>query len=291
VARPSARLSLEHLEDRALPSASLLFDPVAGNLSILGDAVSSTVRESLSRTGFVDVAVDDQRHSGDPASAFFDPALAGATAATLTGIRFDGSFLSTGGTVKFNGSADQALDSGGQAFANLVHQAANGTVTLSLTGNDLAVNGSFTNSIGIFDANTQAVTVNALTTLAAGTRYLASSGNQSFADLFINSGTLTLGIGGTFAVTGDYTQASGATLEVVLGGTPASGQFSQMSVGGTATLNGTLKVTLANGYTPTTGDTFQIMTYGARSGDFTTGPAGFTRNYDDVNGILTLVAN
>ena len=61
--------------------------------------------------------------------------------------------------------------------------------------------------------------------------------------------------------------------------------------GGVATLNGTLTVTLANGYVPTSGDSFQIMTFASRSGDFTTGPAGFTRNYDDVNGILTLVAN
>jgi hypothetical protein len=81
---------LEPLEDRTLPSVSLLFDPAAGKLSLLGDATASTVREGVGGSGFIEVAVDGQVHSGDPASASFDPALAGATSATLTGIQFQG---------------------------------------------------------------------------------------------------------------------------------------------------------------------------------------------------------
>jgi hypothetical protein len=199
----------------------------------------------------------------------------------------DGSFDANGGTVSFNGTGGQSLNSGQQALANLVH---NGSGTLRLLDCDLLVTGNFTNSSGTFDGNGQAVTVWGLTTIADGTRYLGSSGNQYFG-AFTNNGTLTLGIGGTFTVTGDYTQGSAATLEVVLGGPPAGGLFSRMSVGGMATLTGTLKVTLVNGYVPTTGDSFPIMTFASRSGDFTTGPAAFSRNYDDVGGSLTLVAN
>jgi autotransporter-associated beta strand protein len=91
-----------------------------------------------------------------------------------------GSFLSTGGSVRFNGSVDQTLDSGGQAFANLVHQATNSTRTLRLTGNDLTVSGTLSNLMGAFDANTQAVTVQGLTTVDNTTSYLGSTGSQQF---------------------------------------------------------------------------------------------------------------
>jgi hypothetical protein len=66
------RLRLEHLEDRTLPSVSLLFDSAAGQLSLLGDAADNTIRQTLSSAGFLEVAVDGQQHSSDPKSAFFD---------------------------------------------------------------------------------------------------------------------------------------------------------------------------------------------------------------------------
>src|SRR6516164_9337549 len=81
------RPRLEHLEDRTLLSASLLFDS-AGNLSIFGDAADTTIRQTFSSTGFLEVAVDGQNHSSDPASAVFDQALAGASTSPLGGIQF-----------------------------------------------------------------------------------------------------------------------------------------------------------------------------------------------------------
>src|SRR5260370_5122800 len=91
--RPMARVRtfrprLEHLEDRTLLAASLLFDPSAGNLSILADAADTTIRQSFTSAGFLELAVDGQRHSSNPASAFFDQALAGASASTLAGVQF-----------------------------------------------------------------------------------------------------------------------------------------------------------------------------------------------------------
>jgi hypothetical protein len=78
------------LEDRTLLSASLHFDSAAGNLSILGDAADTTIRQTFSSTGFLEVAIDGQSHSSDPTSAFFDKALAGASANNMAGIRLDG---------------------------------------------------------------------------------------------------------------------------------------------------------------------------------------------------------
>jgi outer membrane autotransporter protein len=89
-------------------------------------------------------------------------------------------------------------------------------------------------------------------------------------------------------VTGDYTQGSGATLEFQLGGVGLSGQ---LNVTGNAALDGTLTLTPVNGYTPATGDAFQILTFGSRNGtDFANPPPGFDLNYDDVGGSLSVVA-
>jgi hypothetical protein len=84
------RLRLEHLEDRTLPSVSLLFDSAAGQLSLHGDGSDAIVRQTLSSAGFLEIAVDGQLHSGDPKSAFFDQALAGANAGNLAATRLDG---------------------------------------------------------------------------------------------------------------------------------------------------------------------------------------------------------
>src|SRR5262249_2471102 len=49
----------------------------------------STIRQTFSSAGFLEVAVDGKSHSSDAASAFFDQALAGASAGSLSGIHFD----------------------------------------------------------------------------------------------------------------------------------------------------------------------------------------------------------
>jgi hypothetical protein len=72
-----------------------------------------------------------------------------------------------------------------------------------------------------------------------------------------------------FTVNGNYTQDPAATLVVQLGDSPATGQFGQLHVTGQATLDGTLTVTLVNGFDPT-GYCFRILTFGSRSGDFAT---------------------
>jgi hypothetical protein len=121
------------LEDRTLLSASLLFDPAAGSLSILGDSADTTIRQSFNSAGFLEVAVDGQTHSSNPASPFFDQALAGAGAGTLTGIQFDG------------GSGHDTLVLAWDGFQNRP----TGDFTVSATGadvvsQDLAVAGDLT---------------------------------------------------------------------------------------------------------------------------------------------------
>src|SRR5262249_18449176 len=97
---------------------------------------------------------------------------------------------------------------------------------------------------------------------------------------FTNLGYLLLDFTSVLSVGGDYTQGSGATLEIQLGGL---GQFGQMAIAGNANLDGTLTLTPVNGYVPTTGDAFTILTFASRNGtDFANPPAGFDEVFDDV---------
>jgi len=108
-----------------------------------------------------------------------------------------------------------------------------------------------------------------------------------------NYGTLTVGSGtapGSLSITGNYTQDSAAVLNLVLDGTTAGTGYSQLAISGTATLDGTLNVSLASGYTPSSGNSFQLLTFGSSSGTFASinypsGPT-FTPSYN--SGDLTL---
>ncbi|MGO8899804.1 MAG: PEP-CTERM sorting domain-containing protein [Isosphaeraceae bacterium] len=86
----------------------------------------------------------------------------------------------------------------------------------------------------------------------------------------INSGTVHPGDGpGILTVTGNYTQNASGILDIVIGGrTPGSG-YSVLSVTGSALLGGMLDVSLVNGFSPVTDDTFVILTSGGLSGVFT----------------------
>lgn len=83
---------------------------------------------------------------------------------------------------------------------------------------------------------------------------------------------------GTIDITGAYQQiGSSGRYEVEIGGT-APGTFDRTVVAGPVSLSGTLAVTFVNGYTPAAGDTFEIMTFPSRSGDFATMTGGALGN-------------
>lgn len=88
-------------------------------------------------------------------------------------------------------------------------------------------------------------------------------------NLVNSAGTVTPGISpGILAVSGDYTQNSSSTLAIELGGTKLGSQHDQLDVSGTATLGGTLAVSLINSFTPTFGQTFEILSASSVSGTF-----------------------
>jgi hypothetical protein len=192
--------------------------------------------------------------------------------ATLSGSfsNFDGVGTLTGGTYQIAGTLQFTGANLTTNAANLVLDGGSAQVT-DLNGND-------------------ALGPNLALNAAAGHLTVLDGYNFTTASDFENDGILTVGSGSVFTVSGNFTQGSSSTLEIQLGGVPSSVNFGKLAVTGTATFAGTLTATLVNGYVPTTGDTFPIVTYASRSGDFTSGPSQFNRVYDDADGILNLVA-
>jgi hypothetical protein len=99
----------------------------------------------------------------------------------------------------------------------------------------------------------------------------------------VQSGTLQFG--------SSFTQGATGILNVQIGGLTPITDFDRFNITGLASLDGTLNVTLINGYVPGPGNSFQIMTYGSRAGQFATVNGNgqpYTVNYNAAN--VTLVA-
>lgn len=82
--------------------------------------------------------------------------------------------------------------------------------------------------------------------------------------------------------------APAATLSVTLGG---SSQFSQLVVSNNITINGTLNVTLTNGFVPAIGTQFQIISCPGTYGSFSTlnVPPGMAVTYSNTSGVYLTV--
>lgn len=146
---------------------------------------------------------------------------------------------------------------------------------------------AFTNSFGAFlnsgtldiaDGYTQTA---GLTVLAPGTVLAAGGGVEIQGGELLGVGTVlgdltnagrlepgVAGATGTLTITGSYTQTPAGELAVKLGGT-GTGMFDVLAVGGKATLDGSLNVSLVNGFQPSRGDRFPVLTFGSRAAGFT----------------------
>jgi hypothetical protein len=93
--------------------------------------------------------------------------------------------------------------------------------------------------------------------------------DQYFGDLVQNGGVLAPSeTSGLTIITGDFNQAGPASLEIEIAGTIPGNQYDKLAVSGTATLAGSLDIVLLNGFSPTPGDSFDVLTAEAISGDF-----------------------
>ena len=180
--------------------------------------------------------------------------------ASLTGGPANATFTLSG----WSGTTSIAAGSGTNALVVAAGSVPTTSLTVSNVQN-LNVTG------GTLDVNASFKSIPTVNVLSAGTLEL-DNGVTLTANVS-NAGILTLGGPTNIAratLSGNYVQQSSGVLDIKLGGT-AAGQFDQLNVTGNATLAGTLAVSLVGGFTPQSGDSFQIITYmGALIGDFTT---------------------
>jgi hypothetical protein len=85
---------------------------------------------------------------------------------------------------------------------------------------------------------------------------------------FTNSGTVKIASGTLAAGNPGYRQTSGGSLVLTITGTKPGSQFGQVQVGGLATLAGALHVTPAGGFVPKHKQSFAVVVYRTRSGQF-----------------------
>jgi len=84
-------------------------------------------------------------------------------------------------------------------------------------------------------------------------------------DVNNSGGTISPGNSpGMLAIEGDFTQGDDGTLLIELAGT----EHDVLQVGGEVSLDGTLEVSLVDGFQPAPGDTFDIFDFGLITGDF-----------------------
>jgi len=219
----------------------------------------------------------------------------------------DGRQLSNFGTILSNSTsfapilknAAQIVDNAG-SFFNMttdigVQQGGLGTSTITNNGTFQKMGGAGTSTIGPLFLNGNTVNLITGTTAFAGaytqvagntflgggnmsvpfssTNFnsgtLTGNGTITTSDFFNNGATVNPGLGatpGALALTGNYTQAAGGTLHADLA---SAASFDKLNVGGAANLAGNLDVAFAGGYTPAGGQSFPILTFASKTGDFT----------------------
>ena len=94
---------------------------------------------------------------------------------------------------------------------------------------------------------------------------------------------------GILNVNDNYTQGSGGTLATEISGTAPGTGYDRLAVSGTASLAGTLSITTP-GFTPSPGQTFQVLTAGTRTGTFdtVTGGSRFDVQYNPTDVTLAV---
>ena len=137
----------------------------------------------------------------------------------------------------------------------------------------LFVTGTFTNAAdGVIEVN------------------VGAGGSSLVSGRLVNEGLITVQVPTNADV---FTQTATGTLALTVGGSSSG----QLNVSGAATLDGTLTISLADGFIPNLGDTFQIVSFASRTGQFATinglnigGGLAFQADYSATGLTLTTVS-
>jgi hypothetical protein len=236
---------------------------------------------------------------------FSGTTLTGGTYLVAGTLQFDNANIVTNAAnITLTGSSSQIIDqSSRNALASFATNASSGSFTLS--GGQVFAAGAFSNAGrttiskgSTFTAGGSGYTQTGGTTRVDGT--LATSGLTSFRSgelLLVSAGPIDIQGGSVFGtgnlsasvnssgvitpadsgaktgvltITGAYTQNPAGALDINIAGTTPGKQFDRLAVTGTASLSGTLNIGLLNGFVPTVGSVFGILTASSVSGRFAT---------------------
>jgi conserved repeat domain/conserved repeat domain/conserved repeat domain len=156
------------------------------------------------------------------------------------------------------------------AGTEIMNPPATNTGTINANAGQLDFNGGLSQSAGSMNLLGGSIFCPSTISLAGGTL----TGNGSvFAALNNSGGTVAPGTpatAGTIALSLGYSQGAGGSLNLKLGGISPGASYDVFDVGASnASLAGNLNVTIFNGFTPTSGNTFDVFKFGSRAGDFT----------------------
>jgi autotransporter-associated beta strand protein len=233
---------------------------------------------------------------------------AGCTFRTLTLTSFSSTTLTegtyvVGGTLQFNNAdirtnaASLVLDGPSARIVNqadadaLAHFTTNtvGGSFLIQIGRNFTTPGAFSNAGNVVvGAGTVFTTSRAYNQMSGGRTILNGgtlaatntvviqpgstlSGSGIIQASVVNAGQIDVGGPGTagrLAIPGDFTQLDTGVLSMELGGLVPGSSYDQLDIGGTALLGGTLNIALLDDFFVHEVDSFQVLKYGARSGDF-----------------------
>jgi hypothetical protein len=267
-----------------------------GSSFTLGKGRSFTTAGNFTNHGYLSIAAGDTFDVNGNLTNFSGATLTGGTYSVSGILEFDGAAIVTNSANITLGSATAKIEnqSAANALLGFTTNTSAGKFTLSGNANLTTNGGSFTNA-GLFTVSTGSTftvggssynfTQTAGTTTIDGTLAGASAGalDLNGGNLY-GTGTLDYGVVDTATITpgnsatstgklqvdGTYAQNTGGALDVTIGGTTAGTKFDQLNVSGTASLNGTLNITLASGYTPAIGNTFDILNASTINGSFST---------------------
>ncbi len=145
----------------------------------------------------------------------------------------------------------------------------NNAGTVEIKSGTLKFSGSFTQSAGATYLNGGSVTTTTALNIQGGV--LKGFGTVT-GDVSNTGGQASPGASPNILdIAGSYTQGSGGGYTVEIGGTTAGTGHDQLNVtgvGSAAALAGALNVSLINGFTPASGDSFTILTFPSRTGTF-----------------------
>ena len=214
-----------------------------GTFSWTGGSIEAPNAQSsqpvLTDTSTTDTAVIDGGYQNNNWNVTFDSPL--SYGSSYLYCYYGGSFTEAGVATFADGST---LNDQGQG----------GVFTVTSTGTLTKAGTSGTATVGLPVVNDG--------TVAAG-------GGTLVLDALTNTGTLNLGTGVVVVEGNSYTPAAGSTTEVTIGGTAAGISYGQLQLSGGITASGTLDVTTAVGFTPTSGETFAIVaSTGTSTGTF-----------------------